>query len=103
MAFISCLRNNAVVKSPFYQRVRPNLFLSRCFFTSPKSSALSTPIEKSTYHTSSIVGRWLLGLSGMTFGAILLGGVTRLTESGLSMVDWHPFKEVPLLVKNIGN
>ncbi|VDN09177.1 unnamed protein product [Dibothriocephalus latus] len=44
-----------------------------------------------------MVGAWLGVLTGMTFGAVVLGGVTRLTESGLSMVDWHPFKEVPPL------
>ncbi|KAH8290224.1 hypothetical protein KR054_001128 [Drosophila jambulina] len=35
-----------------------------------------------------IVGRWFLGVSGMVFVAVGLGGVTRLTESGLSMVTW---------------
>ncbi|CAB0013301.1 unnamed protein product [Nesidiocoris tenuis] len=35
-----------------------------------------------------IVGTWLLGCSGMVFGAVVLGGLTRLTESGLSMVTW---------------
>ncbi|KAJ8418120.1 hypothetical protein AAFF_G00138290 [Aldrovandia affinis] len=39
--------------------------------------------------TNRIVGRWLLGCSGLVVGAVVLGGVTRLTESGLSMVDWH--------------
>ncbi|SPP73184.1 cytochrome c oxidase assembly protein COX15 homolog [Drosophila guanche] len=34
------------------------------------------------------VGRWFLGVSGMVFVAVGLGGVTRLTESGLSMVTW---------------
>ncbi|TPP45341.1 Cytochrome c oxidase subunit XV assembly [Fasciola gigantica] len=48
-----------------------------------------------TVDNQKAIGKWLLGLSGMTFGAVLLGGVTRLTESGLSMVDWHPFKETP--------
>lgn len=28
----------------------------------------------------------------MVFGAVVLGGVTRLTESGLSIVDWHLIK-----------
>jgi cytochrome c oxidase assembly protein subunit 15 len=37
-------------------------------------------------------GYWLLGCSGMVYGAVVLGGVTRLTESGLSMVDWHLIK-----------
>ncbi|XP_066992191.1 heme A synthase COX15 [Anabrus simplex] len=36
-----------------------------------------------------VVGYWLLGCSGMVFGAVVLGGVTRLTESGLSMVTWR--------------
>ncbi|XP_013876488.1 heme A synthase COX15 [Austrofundulus limnaeus] len=44
--------------------------------------------------TNRIVGRWLLGCSGLVVGAIVLGGVTRLTESGLSMVDWHLVKEM---------
>lgn len=35
------------------------------------------------------VGYWLLGCSGMVFTAVVLGGVTRLTESGLSMVTWR--------------
>ncbi|KAH1005863.1 hypothetical protein HUJ04_006771 [Dendroctonus ponderosae] len=34
------------------------------------------------------VGYWLLACSGMVFVAVVLGGVTRLTESGLSMVTW---------------
>lgn len=35
-----------------------------------------------------LVGTWLLCCSGMVFGAVVLGGLTRLTESGLSMVTW---------------
>ena len=31
----------------------------------------------------------------MAFGAVVLGGVTRLTESGLSMVDWKLFGRKP--------
>ncbi|XP_076028243.1 heme A synthase COX15 [Oratosquilla oratoria] len=40
-------------------------------------------------------GRWLFGCSGMVFGAVVLGGLTRLTESGLSMTDWHLFGKRP--------
>ncbi|EDV19701.1 uncharacterized protein TRIADDRAFT_32984, partial [Trichoplax adhaerens] len=39
-----------------------------------------------------IIGYWLLGCSGLVFGAVILGGITRLTESGLSMVRWHIIK-----------
>jgi cytochrome c oxidase assembly protein subunit 15 len=33
---------------------------------------------------------WLLACAVVIYGMILLGGVTRLTESGLSMVEWRP-------------
>lgn len=39
-----------------------------------------------------VVGWWLAGCCGLVVGAVVLGGVTRLTESGLSMVDWHLIK-----------
>ncbi|KAH8398223.1 hypothetical protein KR222_003229 [Zaprionus bogoriensis] len=41
-----------------------------------------------TSKTDRTVGKWFLGCSGMVFVAVGLGGVTRLTESGLSMVSW---------------
>ncbi|XP_060624169.2 heme A synthase COX15 [Anolis sagrei] len=44
--------------------------------------------------TNRAVGRWLLICSGTVAGAVVLGGVTRLTESGLSMVDWHLVREM---------
>ncbi|XP_054739161.1 cytochrome c oxidase assembly protein COX15 homolog [Anastrepha obliqua] len=35
-----------------------------------------------------VIGSWLLCCGGMVYVAVALGGVTRLTESGLSMVNW---------------
>lgn len=40
--------------------------------------------------TKPIVGYWLLGTSGLVFGIVVMGGLTRLTESGLSIVEWKP-------------
>ena len=37
-----------------------------------------------------IVATWLFVLCGMIFFMVILGGLTRLTHSGLSMVDWRP-------------
>lgn len=34
---------------------------------------------------------WLFALCGLIFAMVVLGGVTRLTHSGLSMVEWRPF------------
>lgn len=39
---------------------------------------------------SPAVGWWLLGTTGAVFGMVVLGGITRLTRSGLSMTDWRP-------------
>ncbi len=37
-----------------------------------------------------LVARWLLACCALVFIMVVLGGVTRLTGSGLSMVDWRP-------------
>jgi cytochrome c oxidase assembly protein subunit 15 len=36
------------------------------------------------------IGRWLAIVAAMIFAMIVLGALTRLTESGLSMVEWRP-------------
>ena len=40
------------------------------------------------------VGWWLLGCAALIFAMVLLGGVTRLTGSGLSMVAWEPISGI---------
>lgn len=37
-----------------------------------------------------VIAIWLLVLSAMVFAMVVLGGFTRLTHSGLSMVEWRP-------------
>jgi len=51
-----------------------------------------TPIEKTPYDRQ--VAAWLLVCAAVILGMILLGGVTRLTNSGLSMVEWRPLMGV---------
>ncbi|MBE9540448.1 MAG: COX15/CtaA family protein [Proteobacteria bacterium] len=36
------------------------------------------------------IAMWLIFCSAVVLGMIILGGVTRLTHSGLSMVEWRP-------------
>ncbi len=36
------------------------------------------------------VGIWLLCIAFLVFVMVVVGGITRLTESGLSMVEWRP-------------
>jgi cytochrome c oxidase assembly protein subunit 15 len=36
------------------------------------------------------VRNWLIVVAAMIFFMIVVGALTRLTESGLSMVEWRP-------------
>eukprot|EP00466_Bigelowiella_natans_P015130 jgi/Bigna1/85155/estExt_fgenesh1_pg.C_20319 len=45
------------------------------------------------------MARWLYGCCGMVFGMVALGGITRLTGSGLSMVEWKPTGILPPTTK----
>jgi cytochrome c oxidase assembly protein subunit 15 len=36
------------------------------------------------------VAAWLLACAAFTFAIVVVGGITRLTESGLSIVQWQP-------------
>lgn len=41
------------------------------------------------------IAYWLFACCAIVFGIVVLGGATRLTRSGLSMVDWKPFSIMP--------
>ncbi|PHH84694.1 hypothetical protein CDD83_1536 [Cordyceps sp. RAO-2017] len=36
------------------------------------------------------VAYWLMGSAASVFGIVVFGGLTRLTESGLSITEWRP-------------
>lgn len=38
------------------------------------------------------VSNWLLGVAGLVFLMVVVGGITRLTESGLSITEWNPIR-----------
>ncbi|CAF1426288.1 unnamed protein product [Rotaria magnacalcarata] len=50
---------------------------------------LKTPLPPLSNGAKQRIGLWLACSAGMTAGAVALGGITRLTESGLSMTNWH--------------
>ena len=41
-------------------------------------------------HKSQYIAVWLFGVAGLVFAMMIIGAITRLTESGLSMVEWRP-------------
>ena len=40
------------------------------------------------------LAHWLLVVAGMIVGMVVLGGITRLTESGLSITEWDPISGI---------
>jgi cytochrome c oxidase assembly protein subunit 15 len=38
------------------------------------------------------IANWLLFVAGLVFLMVVVGGITRLTESGLSITEWNPIK-----------
>lgn len=46
--------------------------------------------KRQVINSSNLVGYWLMGTSVLVFGIVILGGLTRLTESGLSITEWKP-------------
>ncbi|CAO2820836.1 unnamed protein product [Amaranthus hypochondriacus] len=69
------------------------------------STSSSVPAEKAGLkllvtagpRAQKIVGIWLFGSAAWVFSMVVLGGVTRLTRSGLSMTDWKFSGNLPPL------
>ncbi|KAF3223103.1 Cytochrome c oxidase assembly protein cox15 [Orbilia oligospora] len=81
----SVLESIGTVKSA-YRRLATSAVESNAAATATtktKSSSFPDTSEK-------VVGYWLLGSAGLVFGIVVLGGLTRLTESGLSITEWKP-------------
>ena len=51
---------------------------------------MTTPHSTTTDDDARRIGRWLAAWAAMLFVLVLLGGGTRLTESGLSITEWKP-------------
>ena len=53
------------------------------------------PGEKAaSRHSRRLVALWLFVVAGMILVMVVLGGVTRLTGSGLSIMEWAPISGV---------
>ncbi len=48
------------------------------------------PAKRAAAAPQRAIAHWLLALCALIFAMVVLGGVTRLTQAGLSMVDWQP-------------
>ncbi len=50
----------------------------------------STPIQTATTARPEALVRWLICVALLVFMIVVVGGITRLTESGLSITEWRP-------------
>ena len=48
------------------------------------------PEDRAARRSRRLVAAWLFAVAGMVLVMIVLGGVTRLTGSGLSIMEWAP-------------
>ena len=52
-------------------------------------------VTNSAHNIYAPAGKWILGTAFSVVGMIHVGGVTRLTQSGLSMTSWSPLGSLP--------
>ena len=83
------LKNASMVLSKRWQPVKVNL---KKLTTNVEKPMVSFPAEMPKH--PKLVGFWLLSTAGMVSGAVIIGGLTRLTESGLSMVEWNLIRDM---------
>jgi cytochrome c oxidase assembly protein subunit 15 len=56
-------------------------------------SALAQPaVEARPSPRPLAISNWLLSVAALVFLMVVVGGITRLTESGLSITEWNPIK-----------
>ena len=67
------------------RKLQPRFFSSNSTFQAAVDQSAELPVL-----SPPSVGRWLIVCSMLAFGVIVVGGVTRLTESGLSITEWKP-------------
>jgi heme a synthase len=51
--------------------------------------------ETASRATPRAIARWLLAICLLVMAMVVVGGITRLTESGLSMTRWEPHRLLP--------
>ncbi|KAI4593048.1 Cytochrome c oxidase assembly protein cox15 [Pestalotiopsis sp. 9143b] len=102
-----CLWKQPALRSPAPSRILRIVRQTRSQHTTTASSAqplgdiakqaASEASSSKTAKTSSwpetsskSVAYWLLGSAASVFGIVVFGGLTRLTESGLSITEWKP-------------
>ncbi|KAJ5225601.1 Cytochrome c oxidase assembly protein COX15 [Penicillium chermesinum] len=102
---VNSIRRYGAMPPPQTNKIRSSLFTdkNRQFFTSSLRKSAAAPAAASAIGEGAVkakssfpnvsdkaVAWWLLGSAASVFGIVVFGGLTRLTESGLSITEWRP-------------
>jgi cytochrome c oxidase assembly protein subunit 15 len=55
-------------------------------------SAFDQPAAAAASSRPLAIANWLMFVAGLVFLMVVVGGITRLTESGLSITEWNPIR-----------
>jgi len=94
MSLYVIVRNGCHARKPLCNLLSKNQKLNN-FIRKDIKRWTTNIAEASEEKVPKVVGYWMASIAAGCFGAVSLGGVTRLTESGLSMVDWKLFGRPP--------
>ncbi|TIA87245.1 hypothetical protein E3P99_03276 [Wallemia hederae] len=75
-------------------QLQPRFTLKRRLLTTQSTAQKSLPPPPPLTHPA--VSKWLYSVSALIAGIVVVGGFTRLTESGLSITEWKPITGVTL-------
>ncbi|TKA36175.1 hypothetical protein B0A54_12805 [Friedmanniomyces endolithicus] len=86
------IRNHSRTQSTISSAHQPSSPLAALSQTISRQAAPSTTPQPSSFPSTSTpsVAYWLLASATSVFGIVVFGGLTRLTESGLSITEWRP-------------
>lgn len=83
-------RHSSSAAAPSNAGSSPLGALSQTIAREPKAWVKKTKPSSFPETSSKSVAYWLLGSAASVFGIVVFGGLTRLTESGLSITEWRP-------------
>ena len=81
---LSPMTKNMLSKRVFLQRQQQRL-MSATAETTAATTARTTGLKA----TKPVVAYWLYFNAGLIYAIVVVGGLTRLTESGLSITEWN--------------
>jgi cytochrome c oxidase assembly protein subunit 15 len=56
----------------------------------PQPMSTNAMAASAPHHSPHLVRAWLYAVAGLVFAMVIVGGATRLTDSGLSITEWQP-------------